>query len=156
MCYHYTTSGGFLDRCIQQCTRKRHANTNALAYELFFLLIFQVPVPQSDYYKYEDQPSENGGISSRFTGKLSTSSGTSENCDNQFLKVLHKVNQTIERNEVRLAEQDRRDYIKQEWQQLALVIDRMLMFIFIFGLLTVTIALFSPGNQDVGDLPEGI
>ena len=114
----------------------------------------QVPVPQSDYYKYEDQPSENGGISSRFASKMNTG-GNSESCDNQFLKVLHKVNQTIERNEVRLAEQDRRDYIRQEWQQLALVVDRMLMFVFMLGLFTYTIALFAPGNRDISDLPQG-
>ncbi|VDI17641.1 neuronal acetylcholine receptor subunit alpha-10-like [Mytilus galloprovincialis] len=114
-----------------------------------------VPVPQSDYYKYDDQSSENGGISTRYTGKLSTG-GNGESCDNQFLKVLHKVNQTIERNEVRLAEQDRRDYIRQEWQQLALVIDRMLMFIFILGLFLYTIALFSPGNRDISNLPPGL
>lgn len=69
--------------------------------------------------------------------------------------MLHKVYQTIERNEVRLAEQDRRDYIKQEWQQLALVVDRMLMFIFIMGLFIYTIALFAPVNRDVSDLPQG-
>lgn len=112
-------------------------------------------MPQSDYYKYDDQSSENGGISTRYTGKLSTG-GNGESCDNQFLKVLHKVNQTIERNEVRLAEQDRRDYIRQEWQQLALVIDRMLMFIFILGLFLYTIALFSPGNRDISNLPPGL
>ena len=115
----------------------------------------QAPVPQSDYYKYEDQPSENGGISSKFAGRINIGEGIGENCDNQFLKVLHKVYQTIERNEVRLAEQDRRDYIKQEWQQLALVVDRMLMFIFIMGLFIYTIALFAPGNRDVSDLPQG-
>lgn len=31
---------------------------------------------------------------------------------------------TIERNELRLAEQDRRDTIRLEWQQVALIIDR--------------------------------
>lgn len=113
-----------------------------------------VPVPQSDYYKYEDQPAENGGMSSRYTGKI-TPGGGCENSDNQFLKVLHKVNQTIERNELRLAEQDRRDYIRQEWQQLALVVDRMLMFLFILGLFIYTLVLFGPGNRVVSNLPHG-
>jgi len=47
-----------------------------------------------------------------------------DNFERQFLRVLNKVYQTIERNEVRLAEQDRKDAIKLEWQQVALVIDR--------------------------------
>ena len=54
----------------------------------------------------------------------STANITIDNFERQFLRVLNKVYQTIERNEVRLAEQDRRDAIKLEWQQVALVIDR--------------------------------
>jgi hypothetical protein len=47
-----------------------------------------------------------------------------ETFERQFIRVLNKVYTTIEKNEVRLLEQDRRDTIKLEWQQVALVIDR--------------------------------
>lgn len=54
----------------------------------------------------------------------STANIAIDNFERQFLRVLNKVYHTIERNDVRLAEQDRRDAIKLEWQQVALVIDR--------------------------------
>lgn len=50
--------------------------------------------------------------------------GSADSFERQFLKVLSKVYQHIERNEARLAEQDRKDVIKLEWQQVALVVDR--------------------------------
>lgn len=60
---------------------------------------------------------------------------------------MHKVYQTIERNEMRLVEQDRRDAIKQEWQQLAIVIDRLLLLIFLFTTITVTFTIMLHGPQ---------
>ena len=63
----------------------------------------------------------------RFGANASLINSTTTGIDNferQFLRVLNKVYQTIERSEVRIAEQDRRDAIKLEWQQVALVIDR--------------------------------
>ncbi|XP_043197753.1 neuronal acetylcholine receptor subunit alpha-10-like [Amphibalanus amphitrite] len=51
--------------------------------------------------------------------------------EHQFMRVLNKVYHTIERNDQRLAEQDRRDAIKLEWQQMALVLDRFLLWVFI-------------------------
>lgn len=50
--------------------------------------------------------------------------GSAESFERQFLRVLNKVYVHIERSEARLAEQDRKDVIKLEWQQVALVIDR--------------------------------
>lgn len=35
----------------------------------------------------------------------------------QFLRVLHRVNCTIERNEIRLADQERRECTEIEWKQ---------------------------------------
>ncbi len=54
-----------------------------------------------------------------------------DNFERQFLKVLHKVYQTIEKNETRLTEQDRRDQIRLEWQHVALVVDRILLLCFL-------------------------
>ena len=47
-----------------------------------------------------------------------------DNFERQFLRVLNKVYTAIERNEIRLSDHDRKDAIKLEWQQLALIIDR--------------------------------
>ncbi|KAK8400692.1 hypothetical protein O3P69_002469 [Scylla paramamosain] len=43
-----------------------------------------------------------------------------------------------ERNEIRLAEQDRRDTIRLEWQQVALVVDRFLLWTFIIATISTT------------------
>lgn len=66
-----------------------------------------------------------------------------ENFEMQFLKVLEKVYQTIERNEIRTTEQDRRDKIKSEWQHVALIIDRFLLWVFIISTLGTTFGILS-------------
>ncbi|XP_050735960.1 neuronal acetylcholine receptor subunit alpha-10-like isoform X2 [Eriocheir sinensis] len=58
--------------------------------------------------------------------------------ERHFLRVLNKVHQTIEKNEIRLAEQDRRDTIRLEWQQVALVVDRFLLWTFIIATISTT------------------
>lgn len=57
------------------------------------------------------------------------------------MRVLTKVSQTIERNEIRLAHQDLRDAIKLEWQQVAQVVDRVLLSCFVAATLTITFTL---------------
>ncbi|XP_067139227.1 neuronal acetylcholine receptor subunit alpha-10-like [Centruroides vittatus] len=85
---------------------------------------------------------ENGRLSPKFRSPhcISTiqSSNFIESFEKHFLKVLNKVYQTIEKNEVRLAEQERRDTIKLEWQQVALVIDRFLLLIFVISTLATS------------------
>ena len=61
--------------------------------------------------------------------------------ERQFLQTLTKVQQTMEKNEFRLAEQDRRDVIKSEWQQVALVVDRVLLLAFMVTTLSITMAI---------------
>ncbi|XP_005092237.1 acetylcholine receptor subunit beta [Aplysia californica] len=65
----------------------------------------------------------------------------------QLISYLQEreVYQTIEKNEMRLEDQDRRDAIKNEWQQLAMVIDRLLLFFFIMLTAGITLALILPG-----------
>ncbi|KAK3788274.1 hypothetical protein RRG08_027008 [Elysia crispata] len=117
------------------------------------------PLPQNDYYSRfdSDRRPENGGISPRFTRKFTPATPSTPNSDNtekQFLRVLQKVYQTIEKNEMRLEDQDRRDAIKNEWQQLALVIDRLLLFLFLTFATAITIALILPGYlQQMEDIP---
>lgn len=60
----------------------------------------------------------------------------------QFLRVLNKVNHTIERNELRLTEQERRDVTEVEWKQVALVCDRFLLWAFLLATaITTTVIL---------------
>ena len=89
---------------------------------------------------------ENGGLSPRFPSSRIRSPGSAspvptDSFERQFLRVLHKVYQTIEKNEMRLAEQDRRDQIRLEWQQIALVVDRILLLLFIVLTLGVTLGI---------------
>ncbi|XP_037789102.1 LOW QUALITY PROTEIN: neuronal acetylcholine receptor subunit alpha-10-like [Penaeus monodon] len=88
---------------------------------------------------------ENGGIPpTRVTGGLHgqhacpSTHPCLDTFERHFLRVLNKVYQTIEKNEIRLAEQDRRDTIKLEWQQVALVVDRFLLWIFIIATISTT------------------
>lgn len=65
----------------------------------------------------------------------------------EIMKIIYllQVYQTIEKNEMRLEDQDKKDAIKNEWQQLALVIDRLLLFIFIIITTGISLALILPG-----------
>lgn len=76
-----------------------------------------------------------------------------------FIRTLEKVYSTIEKNKQRLAEQDRREAIKRDWQQVALVVDRLLLVVFMVATLSITSAillhaphsrefLFGPSVQD--------
>ncbi|XP_064614604.1 neuronal acetylcholine receptor subunit alpha-10-like [Liolophura sinensis] len=106
-------------------------------------------VPQHDRFDVE-KLQENGSLSPRFSRRLNptaTPPGGVDSYEKQFIRVMHKVYQTIERNEMRLVEQDRRDAIKQEWQQLAIVIDRLLLLIFLFTTITVTFTIMLHGPQ---------
>ncbi|KAK2167531.1 hypothetical protein NP493_1271g01026 [Ridgeia piscesae] len=105
-----------------------------------------LPADGMDKDTFHNNLPENGGLppTSRFSMRLGlagTSSGdgaVSDNFERQFLRVLNRINQTIEMNEIRLAEEDRRNAIKYEWQQVALVVDRMLLFVFMVTTLGVT------------------
>uniref|UniRef100_A0AC35EXM4 Neurotransmitter-gated ion-channel transmembrane domain-containing protein n=1 Tax=Panagrolaimus sp. PS1159 TaxID=55785 RepID=A0AC35EXM4_9BILA len=48
---------------------------------------------------------------------------------------------TIERNEMRLAEKDRRNAAELEWQQVALVLDRFLLVVFVIGTLITSLTI---------------
>ncbi|OWF38748.1 Neuronal acetylcholine receptor subunit alpha-10 [Mizuhopecten yessoensis] len=70
----------------------------------------------------------------------SSASATIESFETHFHKVLQKVYQTIETNELRLVTQDRKDVIKMEWQQVAQVVDRILLSAFVLATLVITCA----------------
>ena len=133
---------------------------------MLLLCLFQDFVPSKDVeskYERPDRGPENGGLSPRFAARIrnpttlptppmSGSSGvnpspSSSEFERQFMRVLQKVYQTIEKNEMRLAEQDRRDAIKVEWQQVALVVDRILLFVFIVATMAVTLGIMLHAPQ---------
>lgn len=63
----------------------------------------------------------------------------------KFYKVLKKVYHTLEQNELRLALQEERTRIMWEWKQLAIIIDRLLLWLFIIATgLTTFLILFEP------------
>ncbi|KAH3755046.1 hypothetical protein DPMN_189728 [Dreissena polymorpha] len=96
---------------------------------------------------------QNGGLHSRSPAYVAPPDGVQRTCatddqEKKLVRVLRKVYQTIERNEIRISEQDRRDVIRQEWEQLALVIDRLMLIIFIGATVTVTLVVMVPHEYD--------
>lgn len=101
--------------------------------------------------KLEDPLSTNGGFGTHFPRFRSGQAGSSavvENFEQQFMRVLQKVYQTIEQNEIRLADQDRREAIKIEWQQVAQIVDRMLLsgFVALTMVITGVVLLGAPAS----------
>ncbi|XP_054257885.1 neuronal acetylcholine receptor subunit alpha-7-like [Macrosteles quadrilineatus] len=72
-------------------------------------------------------------LSPRFINRhrMSRTETSPDSFEAQFLRVLHRVNCTIERNEIRLADQERRECTEIEWKQVALVCDRFLLWVFL-------------------------
>ncbi|KAL1122815.1 hypothetical protein AAG570_003141, partial [Ranatra chinensis] len=54
-----------------------------------------------------------------------------ESFESHLLRVLHRVNSTIERNETRLQDKEKREMSELEWKQIALVCDRLLLWLFL-------------------------
>ncbi|XP_037091004.1 neuronal acetylcholine receptor subunit alpha-7-like [Pollicipes pollicipes] len=65
----------------------------------------------------------------------------SEDFERNFVRVLNRIYQTIERNELRLEDQERREATRQEWQQVAVVCDRVLLLIFLLSTAAATSAI---------------
>ncbi|KAI8789411.1 neuronal acetylcholine receptor subunit alpha-10 [Biomphalaria glabrata] len=68
-----------------------------------------------------------------------------------FSRVLQRVYQTLEQNDIRLAEQDQKENFKLEWQQVAQITDRLLLICFVCVTLTITgvVLLASPASVNV-------
>ncbi|XP_052681532.1 neuronal acetylcholine receptor subunit alpha-10-like isoform X2 [Crassostrea angulata] len=78
---------------------------------------------------------------------------TTSTLEHNFTKVLSKVCHTIENNESRQREQDVRESVRFEWQQLALVVDRMLLTVFVLITLIMTSAILMQGPLSQSDNP---
>ncbi|NP_001267746.1 ligand-gated ion channel 4-like precursor [Aplysia californica] len=103
----------------------------------------------------------NGAVPRAFTSFRSSNGNGGSSSEQQnteltgfeayFSRVLQRVYQTIERNDIRLAEQDKREGIKLEWQQVAQITDRLLLTCFVLVTLTITgvVLLASPASVKV-------
>ncbi|KAL3832327.1 hypothetical protein ACJMK2_023980, partial [Sinanodonta woodiana] len=88
----------------------------------------------------EKPPATNGFLPqiSLFRNQESGRTNFSEAYEQDFMRVLNKVSNTIEKNETRLAEQEYRDIVRLQWQQVAQVVDRLLLSIFmVITLITI-------------------
>lgn len=85
-----------------------------------------------------------GGVGPPAPGPAPGDVSSSDEFEKQFLRVLSKVYETIEKNEVRVAERDRRDVLRTEWHQVAAVCDRFLLAVFLLSTALATfLVLFS-------------
>ena len=55
---------------------------------------------------------------------MSFSLASDESVEVQFLTVMNRIQTTIDKNELRLEDQEKKDMIRLEWQLAALVLDR--------------------------------
>lgn len=109
----------------------------------------------SRMFEMAHKKSENGGTSPCFASRVrpisdvhapgmsppTVTSQLEQTIERQFQRTLLAVSRTIERNEKRLAEQDRREMIRNEWQLVAVVVDRILLFVFIMTTVGITLCI---------------
>ncbi|KAJ8314215.1 hypothetical protein KUTeg_008776 [Tegillarca granosa] len=106
-------------------------------------------ISPDDHHFERENITINGSIPSVFSinSQNRQQPNSSESFEQQFSKVLVKVYQTIERNEKRLADQEERDVIRTEWQQVALIVDRLLLSGFVVLTLVMTLAIMLQAPQ---------
>nr|XP_022902055.1 neuronal acetylcholine receptor subunit alpha-7-like isoform X2 [Onthophagus taurus] len=70
--------------------------------------------------------------------------------ETQIIRMLNKVHTSIDRNDQRLADQERRELTELEWKQTSIILDRIFLVIFILITVvsTTTILCRSPGTED--------
>ncbi|XP_020285197.1 neuronal acetylcholine receptor subunit alpha-10-like isoform X2 [Pseudomyrmex gracilis] len=101
-------------------------------------------------------------VSSKYSSRRDDSNSTSPSLDlrregsleAQWFRVLGRVYATIERNEWRLVEQDRRERTELDWKQVALVSDRVLLCIFLFITVVSTTVILCGSPPPIPELPK--
>lgn len=103
--------------------------------------------PSSRYCVNKEKPNSNGKIPRNIQNNFQQRTHLPEldRFEHQLRNVLQKISVTIENHEKRQEDQDRRDLIKTEWQQIAQIVDRVLLSIFVVVTLTVTIVVMVQG-----------
>lgn len=69
-----------------------------------------------------------------------------EEFEKNFSIVLRTMTDAMRKSEERISASEKRDYIKREWQQVALVVDRLLLVIFVLLTVGVTLGLLLRGT----------
>ncbi|XP_054015751.1 neuronal acetylcholine receptor subunit alpha-10-like isoform X5 [Hylaeus anthracinus] len=101
--------------------------------------------------------------SPKFTNRREESNGSSPSLDvgkesgleAQWSRVLGRVHATIERNERRLVEQDRRERMELDWKQVALVSDRALLWLFFLTTIVSTTVILCGSPPTTNIAKEG-
>lgn len=66
-----------------------------------------------------------------------------DNIEPRFFRVLEKVSSTIDRNETRCLESDKREQHELEWKQVSLVIDRLLLLVFFLAMTIASLVILT-------------
>jgi hypothetical protein len=61
----------------------------------------------------------------------------------QLIRRIKRLNKTLEANQLKIYEKEMKDIIKNEWRQLAIIIDRLMLYVFMLLTLIVLITLFN-------------
>lgn len=69
-----------------------------------------------------------------------------EEFESNFSLVLKTMGESMRKSEARVATSEYKEFIKREWQQVALVVDRLLLFIFVLLTIGVTLGLLLRGS----------
>jgi hypothetical protein len=65
-----------------------------------------------------------------------------------FFRLMRRLNANIERNELRLYDLEIRELIKNEWRQLAMIIDRLMLYIFTVFTSVVLLSIYYQRPED--------
>lgn len=72
--------------------------------------------------------------------------GRLEEFEQNFAIVLKTMSDLMRKSEERVCVSEHKDFVKREWQQVALVVDRLLLFIFVLLTIGVTVGLLLRGT----------
>nr|CAI5829740.1 unnamed protein product [Callosobruchus analis] len=69
--------------------------------------------------------------------------------ESQIVRILNKLHGSIDKNDIRLTEQERREQIELEWKQTSIVLDRVLLGIFLLITIISTTTILCRSPQEV-------
>ena len=94
------------------------------------------------------------------TGATAASSSSHPHLEMEFVRTMQAFYRSLESSERRLAEKERMEAIRVEWQHVALVADRLLLVVFIAITIAVTMAVLLHAPHSLEFLlrrePEGV
>ncbi|CAH1124213.1 unnamed protein product [Ceutorhynchus assimilis] len=70
--------------------------------------------------------------------------------EKQIIKVLNRIQQNIEKNEIRVSDQERKELTELEWKQTSIVLDRLLLGAFFFITIITSTTILCRSPQDTG------